>query len=89
MKGKLYRQINVWKEIDDNTVCCYQLFERLSDNKFFCKKRDYFRYPLDEKQIRALEFYAIDSLFQGGLSMKIKKFDSIKEAIEQFEKDFE
>ena len=88
MERKLYRQINVWKEIDDKTICCYRVFERLSDNKFFCKGQDYFHYPLDEKQIRDLEFYAIDSLFQDGLSMKTKKFNSIEEAIEQFEKDF-
>lgn len=89
MKGKLYREIIVWKEIDDNTVSRFRVFERLSDHKFFCKGQDFFNYPLDEKQFRDLEFYAVDFLFQGGLNMRIKKFDSIEEAIEQFEKDFE
>jgi hypothetical protein len=89
MKGKLYREIIVWKEIDDNTVSRYQVFERLSDNKFFCKRQDFFYYPIDETQVKAIESYKIDSLFHGGLSMRIKKFDSIEEAIEQFEKDFE
>jgi hypothetical protein len=88
MKEKLYRQINVWEEIDEKTLCCYRVFEILSNNKFFCKGQDYFHNTLEEKELRSLEYYAVDSLFQGGLSMKIKRFDSIEEAIAQFKKDF-
>jgi hypothetical protein len=71
-------------------VSRFRIFERLSDHKFFCKGQDFFHYPLDEKQFRDFDYYAVDSLFHGGLRRKIdKKFDSIEEAIEQFEKDFE
>lgn len=90
MRGKLYREIIVWKEIDDNTVSRFRVFERLSDHKFFCKQQDFFHYPIDEKQLKFIEYNAIESLLNGGLRNTIdQKFDSIEAAIEQFEKDFE
>ncbi|HRH43577.1 MAG TPA: hypothetical protein PKY82_18250, partial [Pyrinomonadaceae bacterium] len=71
-------------------VSRFRVFERLSDHKFFCKGQDFFHYPIDEKQVKFIESNAIESLLTGRLSRKIdKKFDSIEEAIEQFEKDFE
>jgi hypothetical protein len=89
MSKRLFREIIIWKEIDDDTVSRYRCFHVLPDNKYFVKGRDFFHYPLDEKQLRDMEFYAIDSLFQGGLNMEENFCDSLEEGIEKFDKDFE
>ena len=88
MKEKLFRQILVWKKIDEDKVCCYRVFQNLSSQKYFCKGMDYFKYPLDKKIFRTHEYYGVDSLFQDGLKFE-KTFKSIKKAIKSFEKDFE
>lgn len=89
MSKRLFREIIIWKEIDDDTVSRYRCFHVLPDNKYFIKGQDFFRYPLDEKQLKDTEFYSIDLLFQGGLNMEEEFCDSLEEGIEKFEKDFE
>jgi hypothetical protein len=61
----------------------------LPDNKFFVKGKDFYHYPIDEKHLKSIEFYAVDSLFQGGLNMEEEFCNSIEEAITKHENDFE
>jgi hypothetical protein len=89
MSKRLFREIFIWKEIDDNTIARYKCFHVLPDDKYFVKGQDHFHYPLDEKQLKDINFYEIDSLFQGGLNMEQEFCDSLEEGIEKFEKDFE
>lgn len=89
MSKRLFREIFIWKEIDDNTIARYKCLHVLPDDKYFIKGQDYFHYPLDEKQLKNIDFYTIDSLFQGGLNMEQEFCDSLEEGIEKFEKDFE
>jgi hypothetical protein len=89
MSKRLFREIFIWKEIDDNTIARYRCFHVLPDDKYFIKGQDHFHYLLDEKQLKDIDFYAIDSLFQGGLNMEQEFCDSLEEGIEKFEKDFE
>jgi hypothetical protein len=88
MKEKLFLEIIIWKRINDDQICRYRVFEDLFLKKYFVKGQDFFHDPLDEKQLRNIEFYSVDSLFQDGLSVERKMFDSIEQAIEQFEEDF-
>ena len=89
MSERFFREIILWKEVDDNTVARYRCFHVLPDDKYFVKGQDFFHDPLDEKQLRDLAFYAIDSLFQGGLNMEENFCDSLEESIEKFERDFD
>jgi hypothetical protein len=88
MKKRIFEEINIWQEIDDNTITRYRCFRVLPDNKFFVKGKDYFYYPIDENHIKSVDFYMIDSLFQGGLNMEDEFCESLAEAISKHEKDF-
>ncbi len=89
MSKRLFQEIIIWKEIDDNTITRYRCFHVLPDDKYFVKGQDFFHYPLNEKQLKDIDFYAVDLLFQGGLNMKEEFCNSLNEALEKFEKGFE
>lgn len=88
MNKRLFQEIIIWKEIDDNTVARYRCFHVLPDDKYFVKGKDYFYDPIDEKHLKDISFYSIDSLFQGGLNMEEEFCNSLEEAIAKFEKGF-
>ena len=88
MSKRLFRDIIIWKSVDDDTIARYRCFHVLPNDKYFIKGQDFFHYPLDEKQLKDIDFYAIDSLFQDGLNMDEMFCNSIEEGITKFEKDF-
>lgn len=88
MKHRLFKEVIIWQEINEDTVARYRVFEVLPDNKYFVKGKDFFYYPIGEKDLKSIEFYAVDSLFQGGLNMEDEFCNSIEEAIAKHEKDF-
>jgi hypothetical protein len=46
-----YRQIDVWAQVDAESVVCYRCFEVLPLGKFCVQSKDYFYIPLTEKQL--------------------------------------
>jgi hypothetical protein len=89
MSEKIFREIIIWKEIDDNKIARYRCFHVLPINKYFVKCQEYFYYPLEKDQLELREFEFIDSLFQGGLNMEDEFYDSLETAIERFDKEFD
>jgi hypothetical protein len=64
---KLFREVSVWKRVDDTTVIRYRCFQVVPDGGFFVKSSDFYHYPIDAKQVSQLEQYFLDSLFQDAL----------------------
>ena len=90
-KVKLFKEINLWKQLDDNTVVRYRCLQLLPDGGYCVKSSHFYSYPIevDDKQIREAEFYFLDSMFQGGLIDTTKKtYKTLEKAIEKHEKDF-
>lgn len=89
MSKRLFREIIIWKEINDGKIARYRCFHVLPDDKYFVKAKDFFYDSIDETQLNKIDLYSLNSLFRGGLNMDDEFYDSLEEAIEKFEKDFE
>ncbi len=96
MKGKkksnqrLFKEINVWRQVDDKTLIRYRCFQELPDGKFFVKSADHFQEPFDSETSKQHEMYFVDSLFDDGLISRAKKaYATIEKAIEKFDSEFD
>jgi hypothetical protein len=96
MKGKktsnqrLFKEINVWRQVDDKALIRYRCFQELPDGKFFVKSADHFHEPFESETSRQHEMYFIESLFENGLVWNAKKsYATLEKAIEKFDEDFD
>jgi hypothetical protein len=88
MEQRFFKEIIIWQEVSEDTIARYRIFEILPDSKFFVKNKDFFYYPVEQEHLKSIEFYSIDSLFQGSLHMEEEFCNSIEEAITKHQKDF-
>ncbi len=86
----LYKEINVWKRVDDNVLLKYRCFQVLPEGKYCVQNADFYRLPLDKIDSddfnnQYLELLAQDSpLERGG-----KLYDSLEEAVSAHDADFQ
>jgi len=87
----LFKEISVWKRIDDDHLIRYRCFQVLPGNRYVVKSSHDYRYPLevDDRQFKLAEFYFVDSLFQDALLEVINDtYETLEEAIAAHEEDF-
>ncbi len=87
MEGKLYKEINVWRVINDEHIVCYKCFEDLSSGKFLVKSSHHYYDSIDEEVIRNQERYYIEGVFSLADNLE-ESFETLSEAIEKFDLDF-
>jgi hypothetical protein len=87
--SKIFREIAVWKQVNDSTLIRYRCLHILPDDKYCVKSSDFYYYPLEEGYFNQLERYYIESLFGDSL-VGIEKvaFGTIEEAIAAHEESF-
>jgi hypothetical protein len=86
---KLFKEINVWKRIDNNKILLYRCFEVLPDNTYFVKCSNYFYEDFDDEQFNRLNKEFAESLFYDSLIIHQEKaYSSIIEAINAHEEEF-
>ncbi len=91
-KARLFKEISVWRQVDENTVLRYRCLQVLPDGGYYVKSSHFYRYPLsvDDEQIKQAEFYFLDGLFQDGLTKSTKKtYVTLEEAIKKHDKNFD
>lgn len=88
--ARLYREVTVWRPLDDRTLIRYRCLHILPDDKYYVKSSDFVHDPLEDKVSKDQERYYLESLFSGGLETSVEDvFDSLEEAILKHEQDFE
>ena len=86
---KFFKEINIWKSVDERTVARYRCFEILPDGKFFVKSKDYIYEDSDKIYRENLEMYFIESLSSENFDkMSAEACFTIEEAITKHEADF-
>ena len=83
-KAQLFKEISVWRRIDDDTLLRYRCLQLLPDGGYCVKSSHFYRYPLslDDKRIGQAEFYFPDGMFQDGLLEIAKdRYVTLEEAI--------
>ena len=90
-KAQLFKEISVWRRLDDNTLLRYRCLQLLPDGGYCVKSSHFYHYPLklNDEQIKQAEFYFLDGMFQDGLPEMAKDMcNSLEEAIAKHDKDF-
>ncbi len=87
MKGKLYKEFNIWRVINDEHIVCYKCFEDLSNSKFLVKSSHHYYDSFDEETIRSQERYYIEGIFSLAENLE-EQFETLEEAIEKFDLGF-
>ena len=89
-KAQLFKEISVWRRIDDNTLLQYRCLQVIPNGGYFVKSSHFYREPIDREQIYQTQFYFLDGMF-GDALLEIPKetFDTLEEAIAQHDKDFD
>lgn len=85
-----YKEINIWKAVDERTVARYRCFEILPDGKFFVQSKDYIYEDSDKTYRDNLDMYFIESLSRENFEeMSKEACSTIEGAIAKHEADFE
>jgi hypothetical protein len=88
--NKLFKEITVWKEVDDETLVRYRCLMVLPDHRYCVKSADFYRQPLDEEERKQQEGYYLESLFDGGLDFAAQEtYETLEEAIAKHDEEFE
>ncbi len=87
MEGKLYKEINVWRVVNDEHIVCYKCFEDLSSCRFLVKSSHHYYDSFNDEVIRNQERDYIEGVFSLAENIE-KSFETLNEAIEKFDLDF-
>jgi hypothetical protein len=88
-KARLFKEISVWRRVDDNTLLQYRCLQALPDGGYFVKSSHFYREPIDGEQIRQAQFYFLDGMLGDALSAIPKEcYETLEEAIARHEDDF-
>jgi len=86
---RLFKEITVWRRIDDNTLQRYRCLFILPENRYCVKSADFCYWPLDKEQLRQQDYYYIDSLFQDALeNIAATTYETLEEAIRMHDQEF-
>ena len=85
----LYRTIDVWKEGRPNDCpSLYRLLSRLQSKKYCVQSADFFRLPLDAKQVSSLDSQFVQLFIEQEPSDRTAEFAKLEDAIAAHDKDF-
>lgn len=83
---RFFKEINIWKSVDERTVARYRCFEILPDGKFVVQSKDFIYEDSDKTYRENLETYFIESLSSELFEeMIVEASSTIEEAIAKHE----
>ena len=85
---KLYRTIDVWKRVDENTAIRYHCFESLLSKRFCVQSADSYRLPLNEQQTANLASQFLELFIEEEPSNRGGEHDTLEEAIATHDRAF-
>lgn len=86
---KFFKELTIWKPVDEITVARYRCFEILPDGKFIVQSKDFIYEDSDKIYRENLEMYFIESLSSELFEeMSAEASSTIEEAIAKHEADF-
>jgi len=83
-----YKEIKVWKRIDETSAVRFLCFEILMNNKFVVQSADYFYLPLEQSIINSFEKQQIELFIEDVPEIRNITYDTLEEAVQAFQNDF-
>ena len=87
--AKLYEGFTIYRRLSSSEVVAYRCFKLLSDGRFTVQSADWVRLPIQPADLRQHEDQFWDLLCEDDPSRRSGLFDTIEEAIADFETAFE
>jgi hypothetical protein len=84
----MYRQINIFKRIDETNIVIFRCFERLDVNKFCVQSADYFSLPINDSQLKNSEKQLLELFIEEIPDNRSDLHHTIEEAVKHFINDF-
>lgn len=84
----LYKACDLWKRTSRSRVVRYRCFENLSTGYFSVQSADFYRIPLDPKQVVHLDNQYLELLAEQPPEERAGGFASLQAAVEAHDKDF-
>jgi len=85
----MYKEIKVWKRLNESEAICYRCFQSIETNKYYVQSSDYFRLPVEKIRIDESEKQFVELFIEDDPCVRTDGFNSLKEAIENNEDEFE
>jgi hypothetical protein len=87
--SQVFREINVWRRRDESTLVRYRCFLVLPENRYCVQSADFYRHPLDAKQIGELDRQYVELLLEEPPNLRTETYETLEEAILRHDQDFE
>jgi hypothetical protein len=84
----MFKAIDIWKRVNDETAIRYRCFERLADGQFCVQSADYYHLPLHEAQVRSLDQQFLELLIEESPDQRSSVYPTLEEAIAKYELEF-
>ena len=84
----MFKAIDVWKRIDDQTAIRYRCFQKLTDGNFYVQSADCYHLPLSSQQVKALDQQFLELFIEESPDLRSSAFPTLEAAIAQHELDF-
>lgn len=84
----LYKAIDVWKKVDRSTAVRYRCFESLQSKRYYVQNSDFYRLPLNEKQVLNLNSQFVELFLEEEPSNRAGGYPTLEEAIAAHDRDF-
>jgi hypothetical protein len=84
----MFKAIDVWKRVNDETAIRYRCFQRLADGQFCVQSIDHYQLPLNEGQVKALDKQFVELLIEESPDQRSSLHPTLEEAIAQYEFEF-
>ena len=85
----LYEAVDVWRRFSEEELVRYRCFRVLPEGRYCVQSADHYHLPLAENLGRQDEEQFIKLLAKEAPDARGKTYDTIEEAIDMFEKDFD
>jgi hypothetical protein len=84
-----FKTIDVWQCVDQRSVERYRCFEVLPNNGYCVQSADFYRLPVDAKQVEQLDRQFLELLTEQPPNERTSTYSTLEEAILQHQKDFD
>ena len=84
----MFKAIDVWKRLSEGELARYRCFQILPENRYCVQSVDFYRQPLDEVRMRALDSQFVELLLGDAPNAANETYGTLEEAIAKHDLDF-
>ena len=89
MSSKLYEHHDVWRRLSDSELVRYRCFRVLPNSGYCVQNADSYYFPFDDEQEEFLGKHFLELLIEEAPDIRSGTHDTLEEAIQAFERDYE